>query len=958
MNTVIIIEDALSPPSSWKQVETDDVIGSLMEHFGSWPKNARLYKDSVAVCNDVTPHDEATVSALRDMKGTFFAVVYPGWEGAIVAVVMLVVAIAAMIIFKPKTPTTAMRNTQNTSPNNELSGRENEARPNGRIPDIFGPVRSTPDLICVPYNQYINHQEVEDCVLCIGRGQYEIHDMKDGETSVYEIDGMTVQAYLPNTNINTGTAYFTAGTPLTERSMMAVRSNSVNGQVLGPPNRNKFQGNGDMRCRYPNIVQSYGDSDFEGVFEAGDTIVLQGAAAYVETAKTDLVQPYDTTSFLVPYVDAVQVAEFAGSTIIYLPQAIFTERTGSGDNEQSVTYTLSGRYQVSTASMITIGTGQDARKYCRVVLTNPSEVNQQWSKVPSSAAIGASYVNYILYGEILYSLDGQYAVVGVNGAQMTLSNPAAVNPAWSGVQAMTGQQTALLSPLIYAVGDRWVGPFIVETTTRTHLWCNVVASNGLYKDNGRKQYRVDVATELEVTPVDAQGKPTGSAKTYRTTVAGSKTDKNTRASTLKAATDFTGRCSVRMRRITESDLGFEGSVVDEVRWKDLYAMSPLSNANFGNVTMLRTRTFATTGALSLKSRKLNCLVTRQLPRRISGSDFTAELYSTNNAADIFSFVCLDKYIGNRPKDEVDFDNIYDTVAEVEKYFGTPLAAEFCYTIDSDNLSFEETASMIATAIFCVAYRRGNIIRLFFERKTDRSSLLFNHRNKLPGTELRSITFGYDDQDGVEYEYVSPEDDAVLTLYRPEGGGAVNPEKYESIGVRNKVQAHLHACRLWNRMQHRTTAIEFDATQEANLLLVGERILVADNTQSKTQDGEVTSQEGLVVYTSQSVSFKSTARHYAFFQLPDGTVESIPVSAGPDFNSMRLAKPPRLPLVVREDVFARTTYMVAMEGQENASAFLVTERNTKDNLTVSLQAINYDDRYYANDEDYIKGLISA
>ncbi len=195
MNTVVIIEDVLSRPSAWKRVETDDVVGALLDHFGAWPQSARLYKDSVALCNDVTPHDAETVAALQDIQGTFYAVVYPkGPAAIIVAIVVLVVAVAAMFLFKPKIPIPALRNTQNTSPNNELSARENEARPNGRIPDIFGTVRSTPDLICVPYNQYINHQEVEDCVLCIGLGQYEIHDMKDGETSVYEIDGMTIDA--------------------------------------------------------------------------------------------------------------------------------------------------------------------------------------------------------------------------------------------------------------------------------------------------------------------------------------------------------------------------------------------------------------------------------------------------------------------------------------------------------------------------------------------------------------------------------------------------------------------------------------------------------------------------------------------------------------------------------------------------------------------------------------------
>ena len=156
----------------------------------------------------------------------------------------------------------------------------------------------------------------------------------------------------------------------------------------------------------------------------------------------------------------------------------------------------------------------------------------------------------------------------------------------------------------------------------------------------------------------------------------------------------------------------------------------------------------------------------------------------------------------------------------------------------------------------------------------------------------------------------------------------------------------------------TTSVEFDATQEANLLLVGERILVADNTTATTQDGEVTSQKGLVVYTSQPITFAGAVNYYAFFQLPDGTVESIPVSSGPEGMSMLLLKAPRLPLVVDDGAYARATYVVAPEGAMNAAPFLVTERDIKDNMTVTLQAVNYDDRYYENDADFINGLITA
>ena len=46
---------------------------------------------------------------------------------------------------------------------------------------------------------------------------------------------------------------------------------------------------------------------------------------------------------------------------------------------------------------------------------------------------------------------------------------------------------------------------------------------------------------------------------------------------------------------------------------------------------------------------------------MEGDVFTEDLHSTNGVADILSFACLTPYIGNRRKDEVNFNNIYNTV---------------------------------------------------------------------------------------------------------------------------------------------------------------------------------------------------------------------------------------------------------------------------------------------------------
>ena len=54
---------------------------------------------------------------------------------------------------------------------------------------------------------------------------------------------------------------------------------------------------------------------------------------------------------------------------------------------------------------------------------------------------------------------------------------------------------------------------------------------------------------------------------------------------------------------------------------------------------------------------------------------------------------------------------------------------FHYTLDSDNISYEETIRMIANAVFCIAYRQNGKIRFSFDKPQTASTALFTHRNK-------------------------------------------------------------------------------------------------------------------------------------------------------------------------------------------------------------------------------------
>lgn len=948
LKTIILAENALEP-STWEKYEAEDVRDFLMTKFDTFPDTARIYHNHVAENCDVTPSDEWGIKRLAELEGTFYVVVYPGDPITIVVAVVAVVAVAA-IALALNVPTPSLRNTQSESPNNELSDRQNRPRPNGRIPDIYGTVRSTPDLLAVPYKVFENHEEVEYAYMCIGRGEYDVPaaEVKDDTTLISDIAGASVEVFAPDTSPNSGDdPQLRIGTPITEPLLSAVRSNAVNGQVLRPPNADSVSGNNNIRFVSPDEIQilSSAETDFTDFFASGDTLTISNAT-YTGTIPGSGVSQNVSVRFTSTGTiefETTNTEDFSVGDTLIVSGAFFTYNSGVNAINLDGTYVISGK----TSSVLT--------------LSSPETINSDWNLIAGNFTGDKTEYKTcgleVPSGQTTINLASVYTILSVSSSLITLSNPSAVNSDWNTLANFENGQTSYISPVLSTSGSKWVGPFTLDKSDLNEVFSNFVALNGLYKDDGEQQIRFDVTVELELTPVDNSGAPTGAAETFQTTIQGSAKTKSTRASTIKATPTFTGRCEVRARRVTNADLDFKGSVIDEVKWRDVYSMSPVVKTQFGNVTTVHSITYATSGALAVKDRKLNMLVTRKIPQRISGSNFTTTNFPTNRVDEIISAICLDPYIGNRNVAEIDFDNIYDTVSEIETYFGIDKAVEFSYTFDSDNLSFEETVSSIAAAVYCSAYRRGNVIKLNFEEETDNSTLLFNHRNKLPGTEIRTVRFGnQNDNDGVEYEYVDPEDDSVVTFYIPADKSAVNSKKVESLGVRNKVQAHFHAWRIWNKIRYQNIASEFEATQEADLLVLNDRILNADNTRPGIQDGEVLKQNGLELTLSQKINFSKYASYEIFLQHYDGTVENISITAGSTSKKVILANAPKAPLAIGDELYAVTTYLIVGNAEVSPSAFLVTEKEPQLNFTSLVRAVNYDSRYYSNDSDYKNAII--
>jgi len=541
---------------------------------------------------------------------------------------------------------------------------------------------------------------------------------------------------------------------------------------------------------------------------------------------------------------------------------------------------------------------------------------------------------------------GTYAVNTVDDGTITLS----------GTSWTYDLSSVTCSVQISGVSDytNWI---TLPDSARTQVWCNITAPNGMYKDNGGKSIAT-VEFDIEIEQLNATTlAPTGTVETVTSSLSGSVTDE--RADTIEHVTAWTGPSRVRMRRTTPYDYAFSGTVMDEIKWADLYSITPISKLHFGNKTTVHTITQATARATAVKTRQLNCISSRLLPTYngttwsgsfdATGLHVSGTISATSKLCDIIGAVSADPKIGNcNLSTTIDMAQIWGIQQQLDAW--NTVCGQFNYTFDSDNTSFEETLVLIANAGFCIAYRQNGKVRLSFDKLQSASTALFTHRNKKPKSETITRTFANDaDYDGVQFVYVDPVSETSETISLPLDGSATKYKKFEIAGIRNFTQAWYRASREYAKLRGQRVSIETTTTLDARSLLPNSRIDIVDNTRFKSFDGEVIGQSGLELTLSQSVIFTPSTSHSIVLMKRDGSLQGIACTAGSAPNKVILSSLPTETIVTQygQDGI-RTIFSFAADSARGSMAYLVQEIDITDPQYVTLRAINYNDAYYAGD----------
>lgn len=868
------------------------------------------------------------------------------------ALFSMVVSMALNSIFAPRTQ---QPNRTQESSNNQLSNRENRVRVMERTEDIYGKVRSIPTVIMQPYKKYIQNQQVEFGLYCVGRGYYDIpaDEVKDGDTRLSQIAGACAAVYAPFTSPNSGDApQLLIGEPIIDLVMSVARSASVEGIVLKPTNQ--------LQLAPDQAYRFIGAGGFLG------TDIL--------TADT-IIQPDPIPSF-------AAVSEVGQTVAIVMDPLVITRAVaGSVQVTGGNTYTVSGP-AAGLFKMAVVGEPIDVD----AAFTNAGNLGP---KTVASVAAGGSSVTVVeaLVNEGPVAFTGVELTVDYSGTR-TISEIGVFTGSVGESQGYIELAGTSVYPnyvtsdtFVTTYGDEaeatitvdndlvdWTGWVTLPDTSRTEVWTNVLARNGMYRDDGAKS-TTSVEYEVQIEQLTALFAPTGVVETITGTISGATS--NERAETLEQITAWAGPARVRVRRTTPFDYDFSGLVMDEITWVDLYGAAPVDRLHFGNKTIIHTITPANARTTALRRRELNCLAPRKLPTyngttfsgafNAQGELVSGTIHATSKIVDILAAITIDPFIGKRNISELDLAQCWAAQQELDAWH--PEVAQFNYTLDNDAISFEDTVVMIADAGFCTPHRQNGKIRLAPHLPQAQSSALFTHRNKRPGSrgfgceEVITRTFANDSEwDGIELLYQDPETETQETIRLPLDGSATRYKKLEIPGIRNYPQAWFRANREYARLRGQRKTIETEVTPDARALRRNVRVDIVDNTRFKSYAGEVLAQDGLTLTLSERVDFLPSESHSIVLMRRNGSIQGIPcteVSGQPYKVLLAYAPSEAIVTEATPEGGIRTIYSFDSDSARPAMAYLIEEiRPAEGGKYMQLVGVNYSDSYFAADYEPI------
>lgn len=544
-----------------------------------------------------------------------------------------------------------------------------------------------------------------------------------------------------------------------------------------------------------------------------------------------------------------------------------------------------------------------------------------------------------------YVLSGIYTITSISAVDVSFTVDGTVDP-WLGITTSVPLLPGDISTTgpYNKVAVSWSNWFTMDKIKASRVLANFGAASGMYKDDGNKKSSASVTIRLEYQALDVNGAPIGPVYAVDGTVSGRSSDQTGVSIVGALPTPSTFRA--RARRVTDKDLNFEGQVIDDVSFDNLYAQIPDTTPNYGNRTTVHTARRQTPRATSIKAPKLALIVTERLYKYLGNGVFDTVL--TNNTQAVQSLIRLlrDPVCGGLNLTASNMDRLLAVQAEVEAYFGSAQAGQFCYTFDSFDVTMQDIINTVAEAIFCRSYREGSSILLDFDRPRIGPEMVFTHRSKAPGEKWTRNFNTRDRYDSLKFSYIDPATNTKETITIPADGG-LKTEAYDSKGIRNYKQAYWAAYRRYQRNLLNRVSVEFAALEEGISARPGRAISVVKGSRVSPFDGYVVAVDGLTVVLSQNVEFTPGQEHSLILKRRDGSVQSVDVTPGANNRTVIMTSAPQEAIYTGNEAL-KTEFSFGSEDRHNAQMMVVSTVEPGSDRTVRITGYNYTDDYYAYD----------
>lgn len=545
------------------------------------------------------------------------------------------------------------------------------------------------------------------------------------------------------------------------------------------------------------------------------------------------------------------------------------------------------------------------------------------------------------------NLSGYYVVTSVSSVDIKLDVSGNLS-VW--------QQLTPTSKLIQASDSATVGPentvdksftdwVTIDRIASERIVVNISADNGLYKDDGNRKRTATVSVEVQYQLMDVNDTPFGPIYSQSGSLTGRSADET--GVTIIATLPSPSPVRVRVRRSSDKDLAYSGTVVDEIKYNNLYGQIRDTTPQYGNLTTVHTARKQTARATSVKSPQLKMIVTERLYKYLGNGVFENSLSNNNQAVQSLIRLLRDPVVGGLNLTIDNMDKLLAVQNEVEQYFGSPLAGQFCYTFDSYSTTMQDIISAIADAIFCSASRIGHSVLFDFERPRMGPEMVFTHRSKAPDGEKWTRNFNdRNAYDSLKFGYIDPDTNIKETITIPPEGG-VKTDTYDSKGIRNYDQAYWAAWRRYQKNKLNRVVVEFTAMEEGILAVPSRPISVVKGSRVSPFDGYVVAVNGLELTLSQNVEFTAGDDHSVLLKRRDGSVQSVAVTKGSSDRKVIMNSAPQ-EAIYTDNSQLKTEFSFGNEERHNAQMMIVTTVEPSGERTVKISAYNYDADYYKYD----------